>query len=128
MESSGFLNPGFPITNNLMSSLKVPIQCFLLDLENLIDKSVVFTPLWNLDGPELPESAYSLDTPRYSNVYFFNSTCFIFFHQGVSLDSYIPEADSSFLSISKFDLYIGTGILIAQKWQNCFLFIHISKI
>ena len=86
------------------------------------------TPLWNLDGPELPKSAFSLGTTRYSNVYFFNTTHFSFMHQGVSLDdSFITEADCSFLSISKFNLYIGIGILRGQKWQKWFQFRHFLK-
>ena len=37
-----------------------------------------------------------------------------FFHQGVNLGSFIPEANCSFLNILKYDLYIGIGILIGQ--------------
>ena len=43
-----------------------------------------------------------------------------YFHQGVNLDSFIFEADCSYLKISKHDLYIGIGILIGLKWQTCF--------
>ena len=52
---------------------------------------------------------------------------FHFFHLGVNLDSFIPEADCSFLSIYKYDLYIGIRILIGQKWQKWFQFRHISN-
>ena len=83
--------------------------------------------MWNLDRLELPESAFSLHTTRYSNFYFFNYTCFINFYQSVSLGSFIPEADCSFLGISKYDIYIGIGILRGQKWQKWFRFRYISK-
>ena len=42
----------------------------------------------------------------------------IFFHQGVKFDNFTPEANCTFLSTSKYDLYIGIGILIGQKWQK----------
>ena len=78
-------------------------------------------PLWDLVGPEFTESAFSIDSTRYSNFYFFNSTYFVFFvHQGVNIDSLIPEATFSFLIVSKYDLYIGIGILRSQKWQKWF--------
>ena len=60
----------------------------------------------------MPESAIGLDTPRYSNVYFFNANYLLFFHQGVNLYSFIPEVARSFLKILKYDLYIEIGILI----------------
>ena len=41
-----------------------------------------------------------------------------FLHHSVNLGSFLPEANSSFLSVSKYDLYIGIGILIGQKWQK----------
>ena len=77
----------------------------------------ICTPLWSLDGPELPESAFSLDTIRYSSFYFFNTSYFNFIHQIVNLDSFSNQADCSFLIISKFDLYIRNGILRGQKCQ-----------
>ena len=40
------------------------------------------------------------------------------FHQGVNLDKFIAEANCSLFSISKYNLYIGIGILIEQKWQK----------
>ena len=42
MESSRFSKPGFPITTNLMSSFKVSIYCFLLEIESLIRKLLNF--------------------------------------------------------------------------------------
>ena len=42
-----------------------------------------------------------------------------YFHQGVNFVSFIFEADCSFLSISKYDLYIEIGILMGQKRQKC---------
>ena len=45
---------------------------------------------------------------------------FSFFPLGVNLDSFIAEADCSFLDLLKYDLYIGIGILIGQKWQKWF--------
>ena len=83
--------------------------------------------MWNLDGPDLPESAFSTDTFPYSKFSFFNSTYFIFFHQRFNLDNFIPEANGSFLSISKYGLYIRIGILIGHKWQKWFQFRLISK-
>ena len=71
-----------------------------------IDQEIVLnvTPLWNLDRSELPENVFSFDIPlnsRYSNLYFFNSSCFNFFDQGVNLDSFIPEVDCLFLNMFK---------------------------
>ena len=83
--------------------------------------------IWTLDAWELPETAWFLDIPRFSSVYFFNSTFFRFCHQGANLDSFIPETDCLFLNISESDLYIGIGMLIGQKWQKWLKFRHISK-
>ena len=69
MESSRFWKPSFPITTNLMSSVKISIRCFLLELQSSIRKSVNMYPLWNLDGTELPEIAFSFDTTRYSTFF-----------------------------------------------------------
>ena len=33
---------------------------------------------WNPDAPGEPESAVSLDKPRFSDSYFFSSICFVF--------------------------------------------------
>ena len=110
--------PCFPITTNLMSSLKVSMYCLLLEFENLIKNRLICTLLWSFDGPELPESAFSLDTARYLNFYFFNSTFFIYIHQVINLDGFLPEVDWSFLNIFKYDLYIGLGILRGQKWPK----------
>ena len=66
----------------------------------------------------MPESAFSLDSPRYSKLDSLNSSCF--FRQGVNLDSFIPEGDCLFLSILKNDLYIGIGILIGQNGKIAF--------
>ena len=66
--------------------------------------------------PELPESTFSFDTPRYSNLYFFKCTHINIFNQQINLDSFVPEADCLFLNTIKYDLYIGIGILISQKW------------
>ena len=49
--------------------------------------------------------AFSPDKSRYSNFYFFNSTSFNFFHQGVNIDIFLPEMGSSFLNILKDDFY-----------------------
>ena len=43
-----------------------------------------------------------------------------FFPQGVNLDSFIPEANCSFLSILKYELYIAIVILMGQKLQKLF--------
>ena len=64
----------------------------------LVWKIVNFLPsLWKLDVPEMPKRVFSLETTRYSNFYFFNSTHFIFINQIVNLDSFIPWADCLFL-------------------------------
>ena len=58
----------------------------------------ILPPQWNFDGPEMTESASSLDIARFSNLYFFKSTWFIFSIK-VPIDSSILEADFSFQSI-----------------------------
>ena len=70
-------------------------------------KSLNLYALWNFDGPKLPESAFSPTTLRYSDLHFFNFTCFILFHQSVTLDIFIAEVDCLLLSFLKYDLYIG---------------------
>ena len=40
----------------------------------------------------------------------------VFLNQSVHLDSFKFEADCWFLIILKYDLYIGIGMLICQKW------------
>ena len=69
MESARFWKPSFPITTNMMCSFNISIQCFLLELKNLIRKTLNMYPLWNLNRPELPESAFSFDTTRFSNFF-----------------------------------------------------------
>ena len=120
MESSRFKKPGFPITTNLMSSFRISVYRFLRETENLIRKSLNWYPSVESWWSRGAESAFRVDATRYPNSYFFNSTYFIIFHRGVNLDSFMPEANCSFLSISKYDLYIGIWILIGQKWQKWF--------
>ena len=43
---------------------------------------------------------------------------FHIFLQGVNLDSLLFEPDCFFLSILKYNLYIGIGILRAEKWAK----------
>ena len=71
---------------------------------------------WNPDGPEMPESAVSLDILRYSN----SSLLALLLHFSVkmSIDRFSLEADYSFLNIKDFVLYIGIRILIDQNWQS----------
>ena len=120
MEFSRISEPGLPLTTNLMSSFKVSNQCFLPELEKLIDKSL--------------NVYYSVESwrtrfGRKSIYYWHNSVIkllllqlylFHFFKQGINLGSFIPEANFSFLSISKYNLYIGIGNLIGQKSQKWF--------
>ena len=101
MKSSRFSNPSVPITTDLTSSFKISMQSFLRELDWLVKSRHFFSVEWNLDGTEMPEHALSLDTHRCSNLYFFNSTYLILFHQGVNLDSIILEADCPFPNISK---------------------------
>ena len=81
MESSRFSNPGFPITTDMMSSFKSSIHASYLSYRTWLRNRWICTPLWNLDGPDLPENAFRLYTTPYSNFYFFNLTFFIFLHQ-----------------------------------------------
>ena len=62
------------------------------------------------------ESAVSLGMSRCLNSYFFSCTCCKFYVK-VSLDSFLLEADLSFLKILSFYLHIGLGFLIDKKWQ-----------
>ena len=62
-----------------------------------------------MDRQEVPEKAFILDTIRYSNFYFFNSTYLIFIQQGVNLDGFTPEPDCAFLEIFKYNLH--------RKWN-----------
>ena len=116
---------GFPVTWCLHSNSQSIVS--YLSKSIWLENRWVCTPLWIFDGPELQESSFNLDKPRYSNLYFFNCNYFVFFRQGVTLDSFIPGTDCSFPNILKYDVYIGIGILISQKWQKCFLFRHISN-
>ena len=63
---------------------------------------------------------FSLDRTWWLDFYFFDSTYFIFIHQGVIFNSFTPEANCSFPNNSKYDLYIGIRILSGQKLQKCF--------
>ena len=49
-----------------------------LSLKTWLRNRWICTPLWNPDGPELPENAFSFDKPSFSHSYFFNFTYFIF--------------------------------------------------
>ena len=66
------------------------------------------------------QKVFSLDRTWWLNFYFFDSTYFIFIHQGVIFNSFTPEANCSFPNNSKYDLYIGIRILSGQKLQKCF--------
>ena len=55
MESSQFSNSSFSGNNNFGAS----IFCILLQLEHLIEKSLICTLLWIFDGPFLVKSAFS---------------------------------------------------------------------
>ena len=127
MESSRFSNRCFPISTELCLPSKYQSKVSYLSESFRLGKCWICTPLWDLDGPELPENAFSLDIPRFCNLYFCNSTYLIFISMKVSTNSFILEACCSFLIISKLDLCLGIGILIGQKWKKCFLFRHISK-
>ena len=98
-----------------------------MKLETRLGNRWICNPRWNLYGPALRENAFNAETTRYPNFYFFNSTYFVFFRQGVNLNSFIPEANCSFLSISRYDFWFGIWILIGQKWQKWFCFRHVSK-
>ena len=63
---------------------KIQSNAFYLKLKTWLGNHGYCTSLWELDGPKLPESSFSLNLPRYSNLYFFSSTYFIFSHQNVT--------------------------------------------
>ena len=75
-----------------------------LSLKTRLRNCWVCTPLWNLDGPELQESVFSFEKPRFSNLNFFIYLIY-FLHQCFNLDSKIPEADCSFLGISNISVH-----------------------
>ena len=54
-------------------------------------------------------------TPLGLQIFTSSTLPYSFFYQGVNLDSFIPEANCSFLGISKYDIYIENGILIGQN-------------
>ena len=76
-DTSRSSKPGFPITTNLISYFKVSIHSYL-SFKTGLKNCWGCTPLWNLEGPVLPESAFSIYTTPYSNFYFFISIYFIF--------------------------------------------------
>ena len=61
---------------------------FFLKLKTRLGNHGYCTSLWELDGPELPESSFSLNNLGLQNLYFFNSTYFIFSHQSVNQNFY----------------------------------------
>ena len=84
MEFSRLSSPRFSLTTHLMSSFRVSIRNFFIWVRFFGYEIVEFVPpLWNPDGPEMPECVSSLGTPRYSYLYFLSSTYLIVFHQCV---------------------------------------------
>ena len=121
LQSSRFSNPCFPVTTNLMSCFKVSIKRFLLELEDLINKSLILYPSVEFWRTTTARNCFkSWHTSVLTLV--FLQLHLHFFHQGVNVDGFTPEASCSFLSISKYDIYIGIGILIGQRLQKFFQF------
>ena len=110
MVSSRFSKADFLITINLKSTSKISIWYFLLRLEKFIQKSLNLYPFveswWTRVARRCFQSWHtSVFKPTLLQLCLFN-----FFHQGVSLDSFVVEADCLFLCILKYDPFIGIGI------------------
>ena len=72
---------GTPVSPNQLAWFVPPksqSKAFYLCWKMFLKVIGFFSVKWNPDGTEVPECAVNLDMPRYSNSYFFSSTCFVF--------------------------------------------------
>ena len=121
MGSIWCLNSCFSKPTGLISCFRVPIWSFLLVLEYYVENHWFLSVQWNPDGLDMPQNAISLDMPRFSNSWFFISTCFVFPSSSHSIPFYLKQY---LLFVSKYHKKIfSTSKLESlhdQEWQRCY--------
>ena len=108
------------ITTNLMSFFNGSIWSFLLEWEYLIRKFLKVYLSVEVWWTKIARKCFSSWHTSVFKLILLQLYLSHFFHQGVNLDSFIPEKDCSFLNILRNGLYIRIGILTGQKRQKCF--------
>ena len=104
-------------------SRMLPTWAWELDYE-----FVDFVPLREILMDQSCQKMHLVLKQRGNQIFTFSNPPMSFFsQQGVNLDSFTLEGNFSLPCISKYDFYIGFGILMGQMWKKWFLFRHISK-